>query len=428
MHHVNLATPDREAVALWDRPGDGCEPSPVGVQAAVRSVLHVIPAVARRYGGPSVAVVRMCQSLKAAGVASTMVTTDADGRGHLLVPHSELTVHEGVPARFFARQWSESFKYSRPLANWLKRHASEFDVVHIHAVFSHSSLVAAAAAQRAGVPYIVRPLGSLSPWALRRRRLLKRVLWRMGVRRMLITADAVHCTSASEQQHVARVTGRPGVVIPLGVDASAPASAGLNPSNDAIPRSMADRNPYILVLGRLHPVKGLDLLLPAFLELARNQFSDWRLVLAGDGDASYIARLQRNFGAHPAWDRVEFAGWVDGERKSKLLRHASLLAMPSHQENFGLAAFEALAHGVPVLVSSCIDVADEIRDAHAGWVADLTPASLSASLAAALTDAGERAGRGARGRALVSERYTWNAVAERLSALYQQICSTRGTA
>ena len=428
MHDVKLAPPDRETVTLWDRPGHGCEPSPVGVQAAVRSALHVIPAVARRYGGPSVAVVRMCQSLKAAGVEPTIVTTDADGRGSLPVPHDGLIDHEGVPTRFFARQWSESFKYSRQLARWLKRHAAEFDVVHIHAVFSHSSLAAAAAAQRAGLPYIVRPLGSLSPWALRRRRLLKQLLWRTGVRRMLTTAAAIHCTSASEQQYVARVSGRSGIVIPLGVDMPALGHADPNSSTDVTPAPAAGRDPYILVLGRLHPVKGLDLLLPAFLDLARDRFRDWRLVLAGDGDAKYIASLDRNLGTHPAWHRVEFTGWVDGERKSQLLRHAALLAMPSHQENFGLAAFEALAHGVPVLVSSCIDVADEIRDARAGWVADLTPESLKTSLAAALTDAGNRTARGARGRALVAERYSWTAVAERLSALYQQVSSARGTA
>ena len=420
MYEVKQLSSNRETCAVIDQVPDDCEPEREERLNAERHVLHVIPAVARRYGGPSLALMRMCQSLKASEVASTIVTTDADGRGNLLVRYNELSDHEGVPTRFFARQWTESFKYSRPLAAWLKRHTSEFDVIHIHAVFSHSSLAAAAAAQRAGVPYIVRPLGSLSPWALRRRRILKQLLWRIGVKRMLTAAAAVHCTSASEQQHVASVTGRSGVVVPLGVDVPAPGFAeGRTEINTA------HGDPYILVLGRLHPVKGLDLLLPAFLEATRNRFQHWRLVLAGDGDPRYIAGLQRNFGTHPEWHRVEFPGWVDGERKSQLLRHAALLAMPSHQENFGLAAFEALAHGVPVLVSSCIDVADEIREANAGWVADLTLASLKASLAEALTDAGDRAVRGASGRALVAERYTWTAVAERLASLYQQVSNTR---
>jgi glycosyltransferase involved in cell wall biosynthesis len=423
---VTLAPPDRDALKLWDSPGGGCEPSPVRKQDAARRVLHVIPAVARRYGGPSLAVIRMCKSLQTAGVTPTIVATDADGRGSLPVTHGELIDYEGVPTRFFARQWSESFKYSRPLAVWLKRHVSEFDVVHIHAVFSHSSLAAAAAAQHSGVPCIVRPLGSLSPWALRRRRLLKQLLWRGGVRRMLAAAAAVHCTSASEQQHVARITGRPGVVIPLGVDA--PATSVADPAAGGFDRPTADCDPYILTLGRLHPVKGLDLLIPAFLELAGKGYERWRLVLAGDGEPRYVAGLAERFGAHPAWHRVEFAGWVDGERKSQLLRHAALLAMPSHQENFGLAAFEALAHSVPVLVSSCIDVADEIRDADAGWVAELNPVSLRNSLSEALSSSGERAERGANGRRLVVGRYTWPAVAERLSDLYELVTSTRTTA
>jgi glycosyltransferase involved in cell wall biosynthesis len=366
----------------------------------------------------------MCQSLKACSVEPTIVTTDADGSGSLRVKRDELVDHEGVPTRFFVRQWSEAFKYSRPLSTWLKRHMSEFDVVHVHAVFSHSSLAAAAAARRAGVPYIVRPLGSLSPWALRQRRVLKQLLWRAGVKRMLTAAAAIHCTSRSEQDHVARVVARSGVVIPLGADVP-PGGAKVNAAFGGFADPVTGDDPYILVLGRLHPVKGLDLLVPAFLELARERFQNWRLILAGDGDARYVAKLEGRFGSHPAWDRIGFTGWIDGDRKTQLLRRASLLAMPSYQENFGLAAFEALAQGVPVLVSSSVDAAADIRDAGAGWVADLTCESLKDSLAEALADADGRAVRGARGRALVADRYSWNTVAERLKLLYEQVCRAR---
>src|SRR5262249_17525492 len=125
-------------------------------------VLQVIPGVASRYGGPSQAIFRMCQALEAEGADVLLVTTDADGRSRLQVPLGQPIMYNGVRAMFFPRQYSEAFKYSNQLARWLRASVKEFDVAAIHAVFSHSSLAAARACQHSGVPYIVRPLGSLS--------------------------------------------------------------------------------------------------------------------------------------------------------------------------------------------------------------------------------------------------------------------------
>src|SRR5690242_6756974 len=131
--------------------------------------LHVIPAVASRYGGPSAAVVPMCDALVKAGVDTLIVTTNADGERTLDVPIGEPTMWRGVPAVFFNRTFSESFKYSPGLARWLRRHVTEFDVVHIHAVLSHTCLSAASACRTHRVPYILRPLGTLAPWSLRQK-------------------------------------------------------------------------------------------------------------------------------------------------------------------------------------------------------------------------------------------------------------------
>lgn len=381
-------------------------------------VLHVIPAVARRYGGPSEAVARICGSLPACGVDPFLVTTDADGPGRLAVAYGDWTDFRGIPTRFFERGWSEAFKWSAPLAAWLRRHTHEFQVVHIHAVFSHSSVAAADAARRAGVPYVVRPLGSLTGWALGRRRFLKTCLWHVGVGRMLRNAAVIHCTSRREKDDVERLIGRrTGHVIPLGVDLPVAAPAG-EPTD-------ADRagGPYVLALGRLHPVKGLDLLISAFRQLAdQPRFRHWSLVIAGDGEPEYVALLRRMAGTDAAPGKIRFEDWVSGDRKTRLLGGAALLAMPSHQENFGLAAFEALAHGVPVLVSDRIDLAETIQSAGAGWVSELTPDGLLRSLGDALQNGQARRDRGLVGQALVAGEYTWQAVGTRLAELYRETC------
>src|SRR5438445_1337264 len=184
------------------------------------NVLHVIPAVAPRYGGPSHAVLGMGRVLANHGVNVCIATTDADGAGHLPVEHGKVQDWQGVPAVFFPRQWSEAFKYSGPLAAWLGDHVTDFDVVHVHAVFSHACLAAANACRSGHVPYIVRPLGTLDPWSLRQKPIRKRLLWHCGARSMLQKAAAVHYTTSEEQRLVEESLGLGrGVVIPLGVDA-----------------------------------------------------------------------------------------------------------------------------------------------------------------------------------------------------------------
>ena len=108
-------------------------------------ILHVIPAIAPRYGGPSQAIIEMCWALQREGTEVLIATTDADGECRLAVGTETQTVYRSVPTVFFRRQLSEAFKYSHYLACWLDKNVDSFDVVHIHAVFSHSSIAAARA-------------------------------------------------------------------------------------------------------------------------------------------------------------------------------------------------------------------------------------------------------------------------------------------
>ena len=375
--------------------------------------MHVIPAVAPRYGGPSRAVLGMCRALNERGIDTVIATTDADGEGCLAVQLGTLVSFNGRSTVFFRRQWSERFKYSRPMATWLDRHVREFDAVHIHAVFSHVCLAAARACRKHGVPYIVRPLGSLDPWSLRQRRLAKWLLLRMAVARMLRGAAFVHYTT-DEERRLAEAglrIGR-GAVVPLGVDPELLGEAHSETGTEA---------PYVLALGRVHEKKGLDLLIGAFLDVAhRHELQMWRLVIAGDGEPRYMDGLRALAARNGGQELVVFSGWLEGQARLDALRGAGLVAAPSHQENFGLSVVEALACGVPVLVSPHVNLAAEIEAAGAGWVVTLEHAALVASLRDAMRDAGERMRRGRAGRALVCRRFTWSAVGEQLLAVYRK--------
>jgi glycosyltransferase involved in cell wall biosynthesis len=380
----------------------------------VMRALHVIPSIAPRYGGPSSAVVGMSTALQHSGVAVQIATTDADGPTRLRVPHARCVDWAGVPTVFFPRQLTEAFKFSAPLAGWLGEHVADFDVVHVHAVFSHACLAAASACRRRDVPYIVRPLGTLDPWSLQQKRARKQLLWHLGVRRMLDGAAAIHYTTTSEQRLAeAGLPLQRGVVIPLGVDDTLFEYRGGR-------TNLEQDSPYVLVLGRLHPKKGIETFVEVFVEVSE-RFPNWKLMIAGDGDTDYVASLKARVAKIDTHKRVVFSGWLQGQAKADALSGAALLALPSHQENFGLVVAEALACGTPVFVSTQVNLADEIAASNAGWVVPLEYAALRDTLASVLGDSVERDRRGRAGRELAVRCFQWTSVANEVSHLYQSL-------
>jgi glycosyltransferase involved in cell wall biosynthesis len=380
-------------------------------------VLHVIPSVSQRSGGPATAIIPMCRSLMQHGVEVLLITTNADlhpDEG----PDGPVTEYKGVPAMFFPSQFGASFKYSRPLAAWMSSNIHHFGLAHIHAVFNHSSVAAAHLCYKAGVPYVVRPLGTLDPWSMTQKPLRKRIFWRVSGKAMLRRAAAVHYTTEAEKLATERLLGlNHGRVIALGIEGNTPSST----DELALHFPVLGQHPYVLVLSRLHPKKGLDVLIDAFLSLIKDgKLAQWRLVLAGDGPEDYLLKLKSKVACSSHPDRILFTGWLEGEKKNAVLSCASLLVLPSHQENFGLCVMEALSHSVPVMVSPSVNLAAEVAEANAGWIVRTNKNALAEKLVEALTDEHELARRGRAGQAL-SRKYSWDNAASALSDLYLNI-------
>ena len=386
-------------------------------------VLHVIPSVSERSGGPGHAIISMCRSLQEQGTEVVIATTDAGVREQITL--GDVGVYRGIPTAFFPLQWSESFKYSKPLAVWLDANVKTFDVVHIHAVFNHACVAAARACRKHGVPYVIRPLGTLDPWSMKQKPLRKLLFWRVAGKRMLQAAAAVHYTASAEQSAAEESLGlNHGRVIPLGVETDLPAQVN---GNEILSRKLTQLagHPYVLVLSRLHPKKGLDIFVDAFVSLVRKKdFKDWKLVLAGEGPVEYLQALKQKVSAYHADDSVLFPGWLEGDEKDAFLRRASLLALPSYHENFGLCVMESLAAGVPVLVSPHVNLADEIEAAGAGWIAAVDKQAIETALAEALGCEDERARRGKAGKTLSLE-FSCERVASRLNEMYSAVSAAK---
>jgi len=350
----------------------------------------------------------MCRALMHQGIEVQLLST-TNG----LSETRNAVEYKGVPAILFPIQLGASFKYSRPLASWLSSNIRNFDLAHIHAVFNHSSIAASQACRKAGVPYIIRPLGTLDPWSMTQKSLRKRLFWQISGKAMLRDAAAVHYTSEAEKLSTEGHLGlNHGKVVALGIETKA---------NGVAVRMFPE--PYVLVLSRLHPKKGLDVLIDAFLSLVENgKFLNWRLVIAGDGAPDYVSKLKAVASVHS--DRIVFTGWLDDDKKHAVLGGASLLALPSYQENFGLCVMEALSHSVPVLVSPNVNLAAEIASANAGWVAAVDKNALAEKMAEALADHDELARRGRAGKQL-SQKYSWENAATGLASLYEEVLTQR---
>jgi glycosyltransferase involved in cell wall biosynthesis len=379
-------------------------------------VLHVIPATAPRYGGPSIAVHAMAKGVRDLGAEVTVATTDADGRGRLPVPHGRPTETEGVEYRYFPRSLPGEWKLSLPLGRWLHANAGRFDVVHVHALFSYATIPGCRAALRRSVPYVLRPLGTLDPWSLAQGSARKRPYLALVEGTHLRGAAAIHATSAAEAEGIAALGfGARVRVIPLGAE---PASA---------PRTRGPGGPLrVLFLARLHPKKGLPLLLDAVAALLREGRAEVELEVAGDGDPAYRRELEARTRALGIAGRVRFLGRVEGSAKARALADADLFVLPSYQENFGIAAAEAMAAGLPVVVSDRVGIAEQVAEAGAGTVVPCDAAALAAAIRGAALDPEARLRAGERAAGLARGAFAWEHTSRRLLELYRELAAPAG--
>jgi glycosyltransferase involved in cell wall biosynthesis len=384
-------------------------------------VLQIVPSISLIYGGPSQMVMGLSSALASQGVEVTVLTTDSNGdagQAPLDVPLNKPVEQDGYQVRYFRCSPFRRYKFSLELLRWLGTHAQEYDLAHIHALFSPVSTAAATVARNKNLPYILRPLGTLDPADLRKKRQLKQIYATLLERPNLAGAAAIHFTSDQEAKISERFgTQTPDLVIPLGVYPSASSPVPVREQFGIPPEQ-----PLVLFMSRIDPKKGLDLLLPA-LETLLAAGQDFHFVLAGTNpqDPDYESQIQQQVKASPLGARTTIAGFVVGEQKAALLQTADLFVLPSYYENFGIAVAEAMVAGTPVVISDQVHIWQEVRDAEAGWIASCEVDELTQRLGEALSDGEECRRRGLNARKYALENYSWEAIAQQMIRAYRQI-------
>lgn len=373
-------------------------------------ILHVIRDLAVATGGPVTALGGLAEAEARRGHEVMVLTTD-HGEGERARP-------DGVELETVTA-WKGAWSYAPGFGRALERQVPRADIVHLHMVWDYPVWAGARAATRHGKPFILRPCGQLDRWSLLQKEWKKRA-YRATFSAQLRKAAAIHFTTEGE-----RVSSRPAIggiasfVIPMGVPERAyvdlpPQTAFFRRFPQLVGRRL------VLFLGRLHPKKQPDLLIDAFARIA-GTFPAANLVLAGPAEEGYLATLRTRARSRGVWERTTFTGPLVGAAVTEAYRAAEVFALPSLQENFGIAVVEAMAARCSVLVSDRLDLAAGIGEAGAGIVRPATAEAFAEGLHTLLADPALSARMGVNGHRLVLRNYTWDPIAERIIDAYRRI-------
>lgn len=360
------------------------------------NLVHVVPHVSAEASGPSYSVPRLCQSLAGRGHHVTLSCLRA-GRE---VPGVNLSAHPEWP---LLHRFAISPRHARALG----QSARQVDIVHNHSLWSMVNVSAGWVVPGKRAKLVTSPRGTLSEWALSLSRRRKQVLWPVQ-RRVLACADLLHATSDEEHADIRRAGfTAPVAVIPNGVDIP----------DEPISRPIERTERTLLFLSRIHPTKGIERLLEAWV-FVEHHHPDWRLMIVGPGDPGYLARLQAQ-AERAGLRRVAFSGPLYGVEKSEAYRDADLFVLPTHSENFGMAVAEALAHGCPAIVSRGAPWVGLEGEGCGWWVSnDVDTLRFTLDTAMSLSN-DELQAMGVKGRGWMKRDFSWGAIARDMEAAYR---------
>jgi glycosyltransferase involved in cell wall biosynthesis len=377
-------------------------------------ILHVIADLAQERGGPAEACIHMARGLAERGHEVRVLATDRGMRRGQAPWWAESLGGVRLDIDLFPLQFPAFFATSLPLGRAIEAAVRTADVVHLHSLYLFHDAVTGRYCRKFGVPYIVRPHGTLDPYIWRRHRMRKRIVEFLFQDRVLQGAAAIHYTTEEEMRLAAlHARNAKGFVVPIGLDFAAFAP---RPSDRFRARWKEVGNRRILLfLGRLHPKKGLDVLAEAFAAMATAR-DDVHLVVAGpdDGAREPTEAALRRLGVR---DRTTFTGMLRGEDKLDAFYAADVFLLPSYSENFGIAVVEAMACGVPVVVSDQVNLWREVVGAGAAVPCEAPAVATAATKL--LDDPAARVEAGRRGAAFARDRYDRRRVAAELEAAYE---------
>ncbi len=330
-------------------------------------ILHVIHTVDPKTGGPIEGICQQARAHAEFGHSVEIASIDKPDSSYISFPNSK--VHPCNASKL-------DTLIPLTLYYWIKSNHYHYDCIIVNGIWGLQLLAVKLALANTGTPYYVFPHGMLDPWFKYRfplKHLKKWLAWPLAIYPALRDAEAVFFTCEME-----KILARQSFWL---YDCN---ETVINYGTEGIPNPKEDYSPYFLkahplllgkriflFLGRVHPKKGPDMLIKSIAALEKKSLWDSKtmsLVFAGPNDNTYANQLTRLSEKLGVSNSIYWTGMVSGDQKWGAFQSAEAFVLPSHQENFGIAVVEALSCGVPVMISTGINIADDIKYAHAALV------------------------------------------------------------
>jgi glycosyltransferase involved in cell wall biosynthesis len=361
-------------------------------------IIHIVGSLDESAGGPSRSVPQTCEQLSLLGVNIEIVTRPSSNPVEVTTSNKFKVVFKSI---------TQLIKYGLYLSK------NKVDLIHLQHVWDPYIHVMARIARIKGIPYLITPRGMLEPWIMEQRSLKKKIGMLLYQKKDLKRANVIHATCKLEEKNVRNLGfTNPISIIPNGVDIS----------KFPIPEPIKiDKPKKILFLSRIHPKKGIELLIEAWADLSEIIRKDWIIEIVGNGDANYINSLQKKIEKQQLQNQIFIKEPVFGKDKITLFRESTLFVLPTHSENFGIVVAEALASFTPVITTMGTPW-EELNTHKCGWWIDLSVDNLKVTLEEAMQKSPlEMKLMGLNARALVEENYDVKVVAQNMMKLYNKI-------
>lgn len=363
-------------------------------------ISHVCPTIEREANGLSKAVLNMTTTLAAAGVEVEL---------HSLGGAPPGSTDPVVVYRYQAWKGLKKLGVAPALRHALTAVAARSDLIHSHGLWTFPPAYALQAASRSRVPAVVTAHGAFNTWSMSKSRFRKQLVWSMVQCRLIRQASCLHAIAEAEIAGYRKMgLSAPIAVIPLAVE---------------VPKRRPDREPgtmrKLLYLGRIDSRKGIDLLLKAWREV-EPRAQDWELHVVGPGEAAYVAKL-RLLASALNCKRVRIRGPVYGAEKSIEFYSADAFVLASYGEGCPLAVSEALAHGVPALVTRATNWSG-LNSRRCGWSVDVNVRAVTEALIDLTSrEPQELARMGEAGRQWMQADFSMLEMGRKLRELYKWI-------
>jgi glycosyltransferase involved in cell wall biosynthesis len=362
----------------------------------------------------------MCEALARAGAEVTVFTTNANAGSVLDMPLRCEVNEQGVRVWYFPVMplMPHGYFLSPELSDACRRRIQHFDIVILETLFTQAMGPAVNACKRLSVPFVVPLRGQLLPWALRHKPLKKFLYLKLMGAGYLNHAAGLQCSDDIESEAVSALDFHsPTFIVPNGISMSEWSTL---PPRGALRQRFSIRTDELILLslGRLHRVKRPDLALRTLAGLGR---TDVHLVFAGPDEENYQARLLQEAELLGCAGRVHFTGLLSHQEILQAFADGDLLLMPSAMESFGMAVVEALASGLPVLVSENVPIGRWVEKSRAGHMVPMELDALVRSARSMLSDRSVLEKMGQHGRTLAREQFDISNVAQMALSQYDSI-------